>query len=949
MRPRYRDRVPRPLLPLACALLGLLLFASAALASGGETRALGAAAATAVTTFSPDRVIVEWASGASRSDRIAARRDANVTSMRPLGDPLFQLLEVDPGQSAGDVLDALRSDPAVQVASRDGFSSLDSVPNDPLFGELWGLSNSGGGIDGFSGAVAGADVNAPLAWDRTTGSPSTVIADIDSGYRFDSPDLGPVAWTNPGEIAGNSIDDDGNGFVDDVHGYDFVGASADSTTNDSDPTDDNLISGGHGVHTAGTMGAAGNNGVGITGVAQDVRIMPLRVCANSVASENETRCPFSSQIAAINYAGAMGAKAANMSLGGTTFNAPERDAIAANPQTLFVISAGNDGVDNDFEPHYPCNYDPLAEGKSTVDNVICVAATDQADQLASFSDWGASSVDLGAPGTETLSTFPVLTPTLVDDFEANDFSSKWETTAGTGMGRAAAGDGPLTSFGMNDSPGMAPAPSSVHQSTLTSGIPIPAGSGSCKLSGLRFRRPDSGSSFSYSILSDGSPVFTNTSSTSTSGSEMVPFNTVPITGLGGHSVKVSFVYNAGPSPAAANGIWLDDLKLTCYAPLSTPPGYEFLEGTSMAAPHVTGAAGLLFSLKPTATVTEVRDALLDGVDEVPSLMTKTTSKGRLDISKAMDVLEGIEPPDEEAPAPPELISTNPTSPANENHPKIIGSAEPSSTVKLFAGSGCGGTAIATGTAEQLASPGLEVTVADNSVSEFSATTTDAALNTSACSEPIEYTESSPDEVAPAPPELTATTPPSPANDNNPKIRGIAEAGSTINIYAGTTCAGAPIATGSSAALESPGITVSVLDNSISHFSATATDAALNESACSNSIAYTEFTPIVDELPPGTFEKAEAAIRAANPPAAIAQPPKPACKVPALAGKSLGRAKAKLTAAHCTLGVVTKPKTKKGHRLPPLVVKSTNPAPGSLSSDKVNITLGPKPKPKTHHH
>ncbi len=950
MRPRYRGRVPRPLLPLACALLGLLLFAPAALASGGETRALDAAAPTAVTTFSPDRIIVEWASGASRSDRIAARRDADVTSMRPLGDPLFQLLAVEPGQNAGDVLDALRTDPAVQAASRDGYSSLDSVPNDPLFGELWGLSNSGAGIDGFSGAIAGADVNAPLAWDRTTGSPSTVIADLDSGYRFDAPDLGPVAWTNPGEIAGNSVDDDGNGFVDDVHGYDFVGTSADSTTNDSDPTDDNLISGGHGVHTAGTMGAAGNNGVGITGVAQNVRIMPLRVCANSVASENETRCPFSSQIAAINYAGAMGARAANMSLGGTTFNTPERDAIAANPQTLFVISAGNDGADNDFEPHYPCNYDPLAEGKSAVDNVICVAATDQADQLAGFSDWGASSVDLGAPGTETLSTFPILTPTLVDDFETNDFSSKWETTGGTGMGRAAAGDGPLTSFGMNDSPGSAPAPSSVHQSTLTSGISIPAGSGSCKLSGLRFRRADSGSSFSYSILSDGVPVFTNTGSANTAGSAMAPFNTVSITGLGGHAVKVSFGYNAGPSPTAASGIWLDDLKLTCYAPLSTPPGYDFLQGTSMAAPHVTGAAGLLFSLKPAATVTEVRDALLDGVDKVPSLMTKTTSKGRLDVSKAMDVLEGIEPPDDEAPAPPALTSTDPASPANENNPRVIGSAEAGSTVKLFAGSSCAGTAVESGTADQLASPGLAVIVADNTVSEFSATATDAALNTSACSEPIEYTESFPDEVAPAPPELTATAPPSPADDNSPKIRGTAEAGSTIRIYAGTTCAGAPVATGSSAALESPGIAVSVSDNSISHFSATATDAALNKSSCSGSIAYTEVTPIVDELPPGTVEKAEAAIRAANLPAVVALPPKPTCKVPALTGESLGQAKAKLSAAHCTLGVVTKPKTKKGRRPPPLVVKSSSPGAGSApDSGKVSLTLGPKPKSKKHHH
>jgi subtilisin family serine protease len=844
--------VPRPRLAIACALLALLLFAPIALAGGGETRPLGAAAPTAVTTFSPDRVIVEWAPDASRGDRVAARQNADVTSLRPLGDPLFQLLEVDQGQSASDVLAALRSDPAVRVASRDGYSSLNSVPNDPELGELWGLSNSGSGINGFSGAVAGADVNAPLAWDRTTGSPSTVIADLDSGYRFDSPDLGPVAWTNPGEIPGNSIDDDANGFVDDVHGYDFVGASADAPTSDSDPTDDNLISGGHGVHTAGTMGAAGNNGVGITGVAQNVRVMPLRVCANSAASENDTRCPFSSQIAAINYAGAMGAKAANMSLGGTTFNTPERDAIAANPQTLFVISAGNDSEDNDFEPHYPCNYNPLAEGKSAVDNVVCVAATDQADQLAAFSDWGATSVDLGAPGTQTLSTFPVLTPTVIDDFEASDFSSKWETTVGTGMGRAAAGDGPLTSFGMNDSPGTAPTPSSIHKSTLTDGVTVPAGSGSCTLSGRRFRRADAGSSFSYSIQSDGAPVFLNSSSTNTSGSEMAAFNTVSIPDLGGHSVKVSFGYNAGPSPTAANGIWLDDLKLTCYAPLSTPPGYEFLQGTSMAAPHVTGAAGLLFSLKPTATVTEVRDALLAGVDAIPSLAGATVTGGRLDVAKAMDSLEG-DVVDHAAPQKPVLSGTVPGSGSNENHPKIVGSAEVGDTVTVFKSLGCGGTPIATGTAAQLEGPGIEISVPDNSITFLSANAADAARNRSSCSAATSYLEDTPSEPEP-------------------------------------------------------------------------------------------------EVPSGGFKEAERKIEQANPPAPIQPTPAPVCKVPKLAGESLGQATAALKAAHCTLGKVKKPKAKAGHKLGALAVKSSNPAPGSLSSSgKVDLTLGPKPKPKKHHH
>ena len=138
-----------------------------------------------------------------------------------------------------------------------------------------------------------------------------------------------------------------------------------------------------------------------------------------------------------------------------------------------------------------------------IENIVCVAATDQADGLAGFSDWGAESVDLGAPGTEILSTYPVTNAEFSEDFQANDFASNW-TNSGSGFGRAAAGDGPLTSFGMNDSPGAAPAANSVHQTTTTTGVTVPAGTGSCILSGLRLRSPDSGSTFSYSVLSDDS-------------------------------------------------------------------------------------------------------------------------------------------------------------------------------------------------------------------------------------------------------------------------------------------------------------------------------------------------------------------------------------------------------------------------------------------------------------
>jgi subtilisin family serine protease len=832
--------MPRLVPSLAGALLIALLTAPVALGLGGEARPSGAAPRTPSEQFSPDRVIVEWAAGASHTDRLDAREGAEVDFATDLGNRTFQLVKVEPGQSTHEAIAELRADPAVVAAQRDGWSALNAVPNDPLFGQLWGLENTGVGIDGFSAAVPGYDIGAPQAWDRAVGTPSTVIADIDSGYRFDSPDLGPVAWENTADPPGGG-DNDSNGYVDDTHGYDFVGPNADSPTSDNDPTDNNLISGGHGVHTAGTMGAAGNNGAGITGVARNVRIMPLRVCANSTNAGNEVRCPFSSQIAAINYAGEMGARVANMSLGGTTFNAAERDAIADNPDTLFVISAGNDAQDNDSIPHYPCAYNPLAEGKSAVDNVICVAATDQADGLAAFSDWGHTSVDLGAPGTETLSTFPVQSTDFSESFEVSNFASKW-TSEGAGFGRAAAGDGPLTSFGMNDSPGGAPAASSSHAVVLSSGVTVPAGSGSCVLSGMRFRHADVGSSFFYQVLSDGSVAFENTASTNTAGSAMAPFNTVPILNLGGHSVKVRFGYTAGSSPDAESGIWLDGLALTCYAPLSTPLGYVFLQGTSMAAPHVTGAAGLLFSLKPSATVTEVRNALLSSTDADAALSGKTVTGGRLDVAAALDAL---------VPAGTETVAPD----------TAITSAPPGST--------------------------------PNPTAAFQFIRTDADASAFEC-----------------------------------KLDGGAfgPCTSPVNLSVGV---------GSHKFQARAKALSGLVDPTPASASWTVTESDSGGEGGGGGSG-------------GGGGGSTATGGGSSPPSPTSGPP--LCRVPKLAGKTLGQATAALNAAHCSRGAVTKPKAKKGHQLGPLVVKSTNPAAGSVSSSgKVSITLGPKPKPKKRHH
>jgi subtilisin family serine protease len=599
---------------VACALLvaGALAVPSAAFA-GQEQRVPAPPAAGAV----PGRVIVVWEPGTDRGDRLAARDDADAAFVRTLGDARFQLLRPQPGQSVADALTALRDDPSVQVAERDTFDVLHATSNDPLLGQQWGLQNVGVPIDGAPAALPGADVDALAAWDRTRGSASTVIADLDSGYQFDHPDLGPVAWTNPADPA-NGVDDDGNGIVDDTHGADFVGDNADAPAIDGDPTDDDLI--GHGVHTAGTMGAAGNNGVGVSGVAQDVRIMPLRVCSFSVTFL-QTLCPSSSQIAAINYAGAHGARAANMSLGGLSSSPAIQAALTANAQVLFVVSAGNggrDGIgdDNDAVPTYPCAY-PL-------DNIVCVAATTQADQLAGFSNFGATTVDVGAPGTEILSTFPVL-DTFEDHFTANDFASRWTATGRDG-GFARTSEAPLTSFGISDSPGVAPVARSVRASTSV-GVALPAGVRSCELDQSRTLSGDG--RFDYAVLLNGRVV--DGLSNARPGSGDVSFDVDDAAVAGGGTLQLAFTYTADNAPRSTDGVWLDNIAFTCEFPT-----YDFLDGTSMAAPHVTGAAGLLFSLNPSASVAQVRAALLATVHPVAALAGKTVSGGRIDAAAALD-------------------------------------------------------------------------------------------------------------------------------------------------------------------------------------------------------------------------------------------------------------------------------------------------------------------------
>jgi len=186
------------------------------------------------------RIIVQWAPGTPASARADARTEAGAVDTADLGSHRFQVITLSEGQSVAESLRTLRSDPAVASATRDGFAELHAnPPDDPLFGQLWGLRNTGQGVRSpFPPvlALAGADIDVLGAWDRTIGDPATLVAVLDSGYRLGHPDLSGAVWSNAAD-APDGVDNDGNGIVDDSHGVDYAGVNVDAPAVDGDPTD----------------------------------------------------------------------------------------------------------------------------------------------------------------------------------------------------------------------------------------------------------------------------------------------------------------------------------------------------------------------------------------------------------------------------------------------------------------------------------------------------------------------------------------------------------------------------------------------------------------------------------------------------------------------------------------------------------------------------------------
>lgn len=310
--------------------------------------------------------------------------EIDLTGLKPSRNSSQRLLVLDLKDqlSVAEAMVLMGEDPRVSVVeSNDIVRSSEteqpkpSEPND-LEDSLWGLFNHG-----QDGGVAGVDIGVKQAWETSIGSRNgPIVAVIDSGVDINHQDLKDNIYTNPGEVPNDGIDNDGNGVIDDVHGYN---AAAD----DNNPKDEH----GHGTHVSGTIGAVGNNGKGVTGVNQQAQILPVRFLDKEGVGSTD------GAIKAIVYASRTGARIVNNSWGGNKYNQLVSDAMA-DSDALFLCAAGNEAYDNDLRPVYPADYD--------LDNIVSVTAHDRKNEFPRFANRGEKSVELAAPGVDVTSTLP---------------------------------------------------------------------------------------------------------------------------------------------------------------------------------------------------------------------------------------------------------------------------------------------------------------------------------------------------------------------------------------------------------------------------------------------------------------------------------------------------------------------------------------------------------------
>ena len=546
--------------------------------------------------FVEAEVLVKFKSNVPTQAQQHTASNLGGSSFAPVGKKLrVARIKLPPGSDVLAAVQAFQADANVEHAQPNYIYRASAIPNDANYNQLWGMNNTGQTISNSTYAInnpgiSGNDIDAESAWDQITDCRSVIVAVLDTGINYTHQDL-----------AGNLWDGSASGFPN--HGYDYFEGDDDPmpTTGSED----------HGTHVSGTIGAQGNNGGGVSGVCWRATIMTVRVLGPNGGFTSDI-------ISGIEFAADNGAGVINMSLGGENpFDSLFSAAIdyALGLDVVVVVAAGNDGVDNDgvgadLDPGtetYPCNF--------TQANLVCVAALDQAYSLASFSNFGPTSVDVGAPGTNTLSSFAGQQIT-------DDFTSGWTLTGGWASASCLGLDlltNPLNwcSFGSYNNNLDARAYKSfnlggavttdlnyyagydtefgfdIFNSAMIGGTGDPFAGGGTPL------QSDSGSTFGF----------------------LFGMN-YDITSCSTANCSVGFQLDTDPGTVdlgvAITFFTIDSLQIN-----ST--NYAAINGTSMASPHVAGIATMVRAFNPNYSYVQTVDALLNGGEVVAALSGSTTT------------------------------------------------------------------------------------------------------------------------------------------------------------------------------------------------------------------------------------------------------------------------------------------------------------------------------------
>lgn len=586
----------------------------------------------------PGEVLVRFATEVP-AERIAAIEHAHglerlheIPHLRLIGYRFPDAITID------EMLARLTAHPEVEYAEPNQVRWPQSQPADPLFEQQWSLHNTGQRVNGRIGP-AGIDIAWIGARQRFAGRTAVTVAVIDTGVAFGHPDLAGASWRNPGEIPGNGLDDDANGFVDDVHGWDFFDA-------DADPSDEN----GHGTLVASQIAAASDDGIGIAGVAPTARIMALRILDDFGFSRPVAAMDL---IRATSYAADNGARIVNLSLGGGAFSLFEREQFVwlDTQGVLVAAAAGNGGPDgrgddNDVDPVYPASYD--------VPNILSVAALDRSGGLASFSNFGAEAVDLAAPGVDIVGAGLSRVVAFSEDFENPEaaVNAGWTsvractTCPDWGFFFDATGNTWVTDS--IDASGAAIDYTPLADSWLLSPrIRLPAVGPRLDfrawwdldlfsdIAGAAVSRDpaDNPPSTSFELL--GAVVGTSSALPPGASPSAGTILSADLSPFAGEEVRLRFRLVAD-EVFERDGFYVDDVVVSGVdAEGLDGAAFQTLSGTSFAAPLVAGVAAMVMAQQPGLSHRDVGELLLVSARPVPVLAGRVRTGGRLDAEQAL--------------------------------------------------------------------------------------------------------------------------------------------------------------------------------------------------------------------------------------------------------------------------------------------------------------------------